>query len=368
MLDSEQRFTFKLTRVFSLSINGAVSDLKSIAKGVLKTILPPKIKQIISQKRRSKRFEHNLRLNYDYDYKRFLTWSSASKEAYSKTQLKALITMDYHRIEKGLALKQPKIGFGRDGIERLLKYSQIYLREHGDDEVIHIAIHVLLEYYHYNLDQGFKNEELYKSLLALKDATAHSELRVGGTLTVTKQSILEAGQINLEAFFKSRYSIRHFVHEDVDISLIEKAIEMAQKTPSVCNRQTSKVYVFSKDEDKQKVLSFQNGNRGFGDQSSKVLIVVSELENFTSIGERNQAWIDGGMYAMSLVYALHSLGLGTCCLNWSVEAYVDKALKKATAIKDSESVIMMIAVGHLPDELKVAQSPRKQVHEVLISK
>ncbi|RCJ14711.1 nitroreductase [Nostoc sp. ATCC 43529] len=143
---------------------------------------------------------------------------------------------------------------------------------------------------------------------------------------------------------------------------------MAQKTPSVCNRQSSKVYVFSSDEDKRKVLSYQSGNRGFGDQASKVLIVVSDLENFTLIGERNQCWIDGGMYAMSLVYALHSLGLATCCLNWSVEHSVDKALKKSTNIKDSESIIMMIAIGHLPEELRVAQSPRKPLQEVLIVK
>ncbi|EAZ90593.1 nitroreductase family protein [Crocosphaera chwakensis] len=143
---------------------------------------------------------------------------------------------------------------------------------------------------------------------------------------------------------------------------------MAQKTPSVCNRQSSKVYVFSRDEDKQKILSYQNGNRGFGEQASKVLIVTSNMEHFTSIGERNQCWIDGGMYAMSLVYALHSLGLGTCCLNWSVECRVDKQLREVAEISDSEAVIMMIAVGHLTDELKVAQSPRKKIEDVLIIK
>jgi nitroreductase len=367
MLNTERQSVFKFVGEKILKLN-SLSAIKTLARNLAKALLPLTMKQSISQKRRLKKFEHNLKLNYAYDHKRFLTWSSAGKELYSQAQLKALITMDYHRIEKGLALKQPKTGFGRNSVERLLRFCEIYLREHGDDEVIHIAIRSLTEYYHYNLEHGFEDEELYKALVTLKSAAAYSDAFVGGTISVTKQAILEAGQIDLEAFFKSRYSIRHFAPEDVDINLIEKAIEMAQKTPSVCNRQTSKVYVFSKDEDKQKALSFQNGNRGFGDQASKVLVVVSELENFTSIGERNQAWIDGGMYAMSLVYALHSLGVGTCCLNWSVEAYVDKALKKATGIKDSESVIMMIAVGHIPDVLKVAQSPRKKIHEVMISR
>jgi nitroreductase len=169
-------------------------------------------------------------------------------------------------------------------------------------------------------------------------------------------------------FFERRYSIRQFAPDDVDMCLIEKAVVMAQKTPSVCNRQSAKVYVFSQQEDKQKVLSYQNGNRGFGDQASKVLIVTSDLQHFMSVGERNQCWIDGGMFSMSLVYALHSLGLGTCCLNWSVESQVDQALREAVGIPESEAVMMMLAVGHLPDKLKVAQSPRKNIKDVMVVK
>ncbi|NES66883.1 MAG: nitroreductase, partial [Okeania sp. SIO2D1] len=112
--------------------------------------------------------------------------------------------------------------------------------------------------------------------------------------------------------------------------------------------------------------SCQNGNRGFGEQASKVLIVTSNLEHFASIGERYQGWIDGGMFSMSLVYGLHSLGLGICCLNWSFKKKQDRQLKIIAGIPDSDLVIMMIAVGHLPEEFKVAQSPRKPLKEVLI--
>ena len=114
------------------------------------------------------------------------------------------------------------------------------------------------------------------------------------------------------------------------------------------------------------MLSYQNGNRGFGDKASHVLIVTSDLHHFTSAGERNQCWIDGGMFAMSLVYALHSLGLGTCCLNWSVECDQDRALKNNTLISESEAVIMMIAVGVIPEKLNVAVSPRKPLAEVIV--
>ena len=359
-------------------IDNQLHSLKFQSKQAIRKILPSHIRQKIyhwlwnplKKWQRRVMFMPNLTSNYFYDLKRFLRWSSANEKVNTQTQLRALITMDYHRIEKGLALKEPRVGFGQDVIQRLLSDLPKYLEKYGFDETAQITLNTLFAYYHFNLEHGFKDDQLCQTLIALRDKIpSNGDITDrGGIIQITKQSILKEAQQDLQNFFQYRYSIRHFAPDEVDIKLIEQAVIMAQKTPSVCNRQSSKVYVFSTDEDKRKVLSYQNGNRGFGEQVSKVLVVVSDLENFTKIGERNQCWIDGGMYAMSLVYALHSLGLGTCCLNWSVENHVDKALKKATGIKDSESVIMMIAVGHLPEELKVAQSPRKKVHEVLVVK
>ncbi|MGK7939756.1 MAG: nitroreductase family protein [Crocosphaera sp.] len=319
--------------------------------------------------------------NYSYDFERFYKFSTSQQgfnlspellNKYSRLtrcNLKALITKDYHRIEKGLALKEPRLGFGEKTVENLIagvtKYQEIY----GSDELVQISINTLLAYCEFHQHKNYEISPIYEMIMALKNKiTQEKKTTEGGTKLIKKEEIWNNAKQDMKTFFASRHSIRNFSDEDVDLELIKQAVAMAQKTPSVCNRQSSKVYVFSKEEEKQKVLSYQNGNRGFGEQASKVLIVTSELQNFTSVGERNQCWIDGGMYAMSLVYALHSLGIGTCCLNWSVEHHVDQQLRKAAEISDSEAVIMMIAVGHLPDQLKVAQSPRKKVKEVLIVK
>jgi nitroreductase len=69
---------------------------------------------------------------------------------------------------------------------------------------------------------------------------------------------------------------------------------------------------------------------------------------------------------MSLIYALHSLGLGTCCLNWCATVERDRELKRIVRIPESEAVIMMIAVGHIAETLKVARSVRRSVEELLI--
>ncbi|MEM7717544.1 MAG: nitroreductase family protein, partial [Cyanobacteria bacterium P01_A01_bin.68] len=344
---------------------------------IIRKLIPSPVRKKLYNKLWHIMFIPNLLSNYAYDYRRFINNSSASVrhpsenlKVKTKIQYQARITIDYHSIEKGLAMKNPKLAFGKQVIKRLLSNLDKYLEKYGCDEIVKIALNNLFAYYYFNLEHGFKDEQLYESLLNLKEVinTDNNITQQGGVFELSKESILKDAQIDLKAFFQSRYSIRHFASTSVDISLIKQAVTMAQKTPSVCNRQSSKVYIFSSKEDKEKVLSYQSGNRGFGNQASKILIVVSDLENFTLIGERNQCWIDGGMYAMSIVYALHSLGLGTCCLNWSVESKLDKALKQVTGIKDSESIIMMIAVGHLAEEFRVAQSPRKSVQEVLIIK
>jgi nitroreductase len=109
----------------------------------------------------------------------------------------------------------------------------------------------------------------------------------------------------------------------------------------------------------------QNGNRGFGNQIKTLLLVTSDLGQFVSVGKRNQCWVDGGMFAMSLLYALHSLGVATCCLNWSVRRAVDHQMKRLIHLPDAEVIIMLIAVGHYPPHFHVTRSPRKPLRDIL---
>ncbi|MBT9455300.1 MAG: nitroreductase family protein [Burkholderiaceae bacterium] len=186
-----------------------------------------------------------------------------------------------------------------------------------------------------------------------------------GTRLVRRNEIHAAAKHDLSAFFAQRYSVRQFAAEPVQAELIEQAVRMAQKTPSVCNRESGTVFVVTDKARMAELMALQNGNRGFGDQAGALMIITSRQDTFLSAGERYQAWIDGGLFAMSLIYALHSLGLGTCCLNWSVEPQADRALKAASGIPTDHAVIMMLALGHLPDEFRVANSPRRPLTEVL---
>ena len=303
--------------------------------------------------------------NYAYDLKRYVSYSSIFRID-NQIKFKADLFKRYHSIEKRLAFKHSRVGFAPEKIYNLLQKLEKYCLLYGADEVVDQALNSLLAYHNYNHQNGLNDAELLKKIMVLKSQVPETgKSDDGGFLVKTKAEIQHSVTKDFKSFCESRFSIRDFSPEPIDLKLIREAVKIAQKTPSVCNRQSAKVYAYQSSY-KDRILKHQNGNKGFGDQASLVLIITSDLSHFTGIGERNQCWIDGGMFAMSLVYALHSLGLGTCCLNWSMDYQADLNLKKTTGIGGEQSVIMLIAVGHLPDSFKVAWSPRKKIDDIFV--
>lgn len=302
--------------------------------------------------------------NYDYDRRRFLAWSSVRGHTSRQAQLRAWIDADTHKIEKGLALKEPRAAFGRSVVERLLDNLTVYLDRYGPDRSTQLAANTLAAYVQFNVQHATSDPRLEARVNAFR--LQFNDAAEGGVKRVRREDVLSTTQIPIEEFFNSRFSVRQFTGESVEPALIERATRLARKTPTVCNRQSVKVYAYFEPQDRTRLMACQLGNAGFSEQAGAILVVTSDVSTFFSVGERNQGWIDGGLFSMSLLYGLHAVGLGACALNWSVEADRDKRLRSMTGIPDSEIVIMMIAVGHLPQEFNVAQSSRKPVSDLLV--
>jgi len=167
-----------------------------------------------------------------------------------------------------------------------------------------------------------------------------------------------------EAFFLSRYSLREYRQASVGTPLVERAVSLAMKTPSVCNRQAWHVYHTDNREVIRKALAYQQGNRGFGEQVPNLMIIATDLKAFMPGQERYQHWIDGGLFSMSLIYAFHSIGIASCCLNWSQSPGNDLKLRSALNIKSNDTVIMMLAFGYPDVENNVCVSSRRPLGEI----
>lgn len=254
--------------------------------------------------------------------------------------LEAQVTKDYHRVEKGLALADPKQPFGNAVAERLDMLVPVAAA--GSPEAAYVA-------------------HATSARAALHDwNTAGSRVEEISPL----RTPAERGIPDPDQFFTTRHSVRDYEKRDVPDEVLNHAVALAVNTPSVCNRQAWHVR-FYRGVDAQKALRFQNGNAGFGDGVPVVGVVTTDARMFAGAGERNQPWIEGGLFSMSLVWALHGLGVDSCMLNMSVTNDRAASVRAELGMDDEELVVMMVAIGYGREGHRRARSPRRATTEVI---
>lgn len=329
---------------------------------ILKAVLP---KSIIKFLERTLQYFTTLGC-YLYDFRRYAKYSNTVHAEDNPQKLEARITAHYHVIEKGLSLKEIKPRFGEAVVNDLLHLLNFYVsKNYSTDNAQFIsAIGALEDYIQFNKSVNVDVTDVEEKVTQLKERLS-GDAKIGGIIEISKKDILKLAKSDFEQFVTGRHSIRNFTDETVDMSLINKAVKIASRTPSVCNRQSWKVYTVNEREKIDRLLSVQTGNRGFGHTVNMLLLVTSDLNYFDGAGERNEAFVDGGLFSMSLLYALYNVGLGAVSLNWAVNKNKDKQLRRLINIKKSENVIMYIAVGHFPDKIKVPYSTRKEPEDII---
>ena len=155
---------------------------------------------------------------------------------------------------------------------------------------------------------------------------------------------------SFENLAKSRKSIRYFSDQKVDLILVEKALDIASKTPSVCNRQGWHTWIITE----PKIISlFREVHNGFANENQKLttlLVMTFDKNAFDYPMERNQGFTDAGLYSMSVMYSLTHVGLASCPLNSNLLLGDKKRLRKAIGLPDNYTIAMFIAVGNYLEE------------------
>lgn len=303
----------------------------------------------------------SLIVNYTYDMMRYYKYSSFNGREYNERHLVARITAHYHVLEKGFSFPEMKKGFGKGIITNLNRLLKQY--ENNGFDLGHIAYVTAVSAIR-NYASLHENDDLpwIQQLSILKNSNMST---VENIKELNRDELLKHAQANFSRLALNRFSVRDFSTKEVDSELIENAVQIALKTPSVCNRQSWAVKCISDKSLMKKILSLHQGNRGFGEKINQLLVVTTDLSSFDYAKERYQCYIDGGLFSMSLMYALQYNGLASCPLNWSVEKYKDQKMRKALHLRESQTIIMLIAVGHYPEAFKVPSSNRVAVSEIL---
>ncbi len=303
--------------------------------------------------------------NSIYDWRRYSRHSFAVRSR-TRENNRAIIHILAHALEHGMSLSAPRPGFGRQKANSLAGKLESYIDEYGPDRTTDMAIAVLGAYRDFHAERGLNLSDLADRLDAISRSPFDDEPAEGGTLPITRAQIEAATGFDYDRFIRARHSVRQFADRPVGVETIKRAVVNAQRAPSVCNRQTCRVYALTNKEAIASTLNYQSGNAGFGHEIGVLFVITSDMQQLNLIGERYQGWVDGGIFAMCLLLSLHAENLGTCCLNWSVEKERDRALRAHLGIPDEELVITMMAAGHLKETFAVPVSKRKSLGDVLV--
>lgn len=302
------------------------------------------------------------------DFFRYLRYASILAFYDSDRKLEALIRKDNHRIEKGLALPEPRPWFGESVLARLCANLARYSRAVSPNSMLLDESAAVVNEYEAAFKAGaVPPASVARSIRTIRDILGTRAPFEAGTVMLEKGRLQNAAAFDFELFAKSRFSVRSFAGTPIPEEVVGRAVRVATKTPSVCNRCAWRVYNVVEPTTLERVLACQNGNSGFGHTCGNVLVVCADLRCFEGGGERNQAYVDGGLFAMSLVYALHGNGVASCFLNWSADYFQDAKLRDVLSIPGNEVIVTLVAIGGYPDALRVAVSPRPPVDEVLVT-
>ena len=289
-----------------------------------------------------------------------MSYSFEDCKCISKEQFEYSITRLYHTIEKGLSYENYRPGFGAANIEALLTSLEQFVAKgyNVNSFTYETALSCLYQYIYKNKEYGIIDNELEKRINKLPG----EKNDLGGSIEVS--SPLNPSKLPFRDVLLSRHSIRHFSNEPVDMSKLESAIKLAQHTPSACNRQGWKTRVVSDKCLMQSVLLNQNGNKGFGNEFNKLLVVTADLRAQQKNREVFQAFIDGGMYAQNLLNALYTEGIGSVPLSASLTLYQDHNIRKLLEISDAEIFILFIGIGNYPDGVFLTTKSERKPSEI----
>lgn len=274
------------------------------------------------------------------------------------------ILMTTHAIEKDFSLDNKRKGFGVKKIVGLTRNVEKYIRKYGYTDKLDTPVALVNSYLVFQENDGFKDKALDKVSASLKEIIRQNAISMGilnnaGALVKTKEQMLEDTHVDFAKLANNRYSFRHFSNEEVSEDMLRKALDIAKKTPSACNRQAYRVHVFS-GKDKDAILKLQGGANSFYTEANKAVLITADMNRYYT-KEMHLPYVDGSLFAMTFIYALTSLGIASIPLTMGQKLEVIKKMSAEMDIPANEVPVLLIAIGQYPDKAEVSLSHRNEV-------
>ena len=330
------------------------------------------MKIVENLKAAGKRFHYyrDLTFEYIYDYRNYIKYNYNGRNRKSYASMEAKIYRSAHHLEKGMSLSTPREAFGIGKAKELfvLLKKYISLGYDPEGEAFNNARFVLSGYLKFHRNNGYELKELWDEYRSVFGTDFTDSQQTFGIEKKKKEVIISCSRLEQGylQFKKSRHSVRQFSEASVDAETILEAVSIAKQAPSACNRQSVKVYYYKDKSINEKIGNFIGGNKGFENEVKNYLVITSSVSSFGNANERNQMYVDAGLFTMSLIEALHYLGIASCILQNGEHKHRDKMIRRICMnIPEHERIVLFIAIGHYKENVIYATSHRKNTEHIL---
>lgn len=271
-------------------------------------------------------------------------------------KLKTDLQIRVHAIEKGMSIGNLKEGFGNKKACGIIDDLREYVGIGGDIQFIQESCSVLCQYVNFKEEIGQEANDVKTKLNALLEDYHISPLEQGGIFRLRYEEIRERANGTLPEVIASRYAVRDFGNKPIDKETLNKAFKIAEKSPSACNRQSWRIHVYTGAK-ALKLFKLQGGCNGFASDMQVAILICCDLTSYY-LHELNLPYVDGGLYGMNLMLALHHCGLASIPLTMGHKVKSVKKIKREMRIPENEMPVLLIGVGSYKDEFRAAVSYR----------
>lgn len=288
-----------------------------------------------------------------------------SDSKFEENRLKATIVRLTHALEKGLCIRNPRLGFGKEkiqvifqSIESILDHNKDYVKE----TTFLMAYDALTEYLEWHDKQNYVDDttEKVREWLLQNQVDNRPSEKFGGTVEFTRKPVdIE----NITNLFDNRHSSRAFLDKEIDRDTLKKAISLANRYPSACNRQAVRVYIVNRTR-KDCVKHWFGDKPGFWDDVKDFLMVCAKVSAYVQ-DEYQQYEVSAGIYTGYLTLALQTYGIGSCIVQREVLSTAGwRAFASSLGIPEDEQLICLVACGYQDETYRVPMSHRFSVDEM----
>lgn len=299
--------------------------------------------------------------NSIFDFHAYNQFATIGGKLNNPSNVRYSLLFHAHSLEKGLSHQNFRPNFGNNALSALVNDISAAQRMGISSKSMEFqnAVAVLRDYkrvhHQRKLETPYFDKIVSQNLLSTEEAPQWD-------YTVSDESI-DTDDTSYKGLVKRRHSTRDFADEQLDMTRVKEAVELAINTPSVCNRQPWQVTTTQNKELIAQLLKIQGGFTGYK-LPPALALVTTDLRAFRDSGERNEAYVDGGLFLMNFLLALTDQEIATCTLNTMAGSEKIKKIRKILDLPESHILIAFVALGNFPERYGRTRSEHKALKDV----